>query len=641
MPSPTAAAGRTNPQAQAIKQKAEEVGIPQESENDFSRVDMGGKHPADYWFERFESCNREKKRIEIQMEAMEEKVTSAVIEQSQLMHDKHDLALACKKMGLRLKETNEKACAALEKLGHDLHELPVKYSNGDECKGEDEAEADKKNSAAYISDSLIESAANSSRLIDYLTSEEFGQRSDDRGYKRSWEGVSRRITEEMRECFPSTSNTITGGVQKVVSSTVQGEEEHVQQEEKAQEEERRRKQEDLKIRLAALAQIIIAFGEYVPAKERTYLPPLIKHIRQQAPGSELVPLDAFSMSLSEEKSYTRKEQPCEQERLREILGIEPPSSVHELRELLREERSKTSQLQSRLDLTKHQYELVHTKYIGAEARLTDSMAREEATLAKFTSLSESIQNMAHTNMHNCNNVEAKTADAKADSAPSDVHVPAPPKSTGLTTSDIKDLVDKLALMTSEVEQAHKRTSDAEKRTEELLAKERKLREEDVPELKLKLEKKKQKIQDLCAKLVELEELSKTYYADLQTALHNQNRADSQLTTLQKQLEEEKEKIETAQHAGNATAKHITEQLQFKLQDEISRNKHMEKAVADAQADLADQQSENVKLANMNKVLTNQVARLRDIETERDNDITALRHRNERLESERALLRSTR
>ena len=61
---------------------------------------------------------------------------------------------------------------------------------------------------------------------------------------------------------------------------------------------------------------------------------------------------------------------------------------------------------------------------------------------------------------------------------------------------------------------------------------------------------------------------------------------------------------------------------------------MEKAVADAQADLADQQSENVKLANMNKVLTNQVARLRDIETERDNDITALRHRNERLESER-------
>ena len=103
------------------------------------------------------------------------------------------------------------------------------------------------------------------------------------------------------------------------------------------------------------------------------------------------------------------------------------------------------------------------------------MAREEATLAKFTSLSESIQNMAHTNMHNCNNVEAKTADAKSDSAPSDVHVPAPPKSTGLTTSDIKDLVDKLALMTSEVEQAHKRTSDAEKRTEELLAKERKLR----------------------------------------------------------------------------------------------------------------------------------------------------------------------
>ena len=93
------------------------------------------------------------------------------------------------------------------------------------------------------------------------------------------------------------------------------------------------------------------------------------------------------------------------------------------------------------------------------------------------------------------------------------------------------------------------------------------------------------------------------------------------------------KRDTAQHAGNATAKHITEQLQLKLQDEMSRNKHMEKTVADAQAELADQKDDNSKLANMNKVLNNQVARLREIEQKSNNDITALRERNDRLENE--------
>ncbi len=635
VPSPNAAAGGRHEQAQVVTQKAaEEAGLPQEPENDFSRVDMGGKHPADYWFERFESCNREKRRVEIQMEAMEGKVTSAVIEQSELMHDKHDLALACKKMSVCLSEANEKACAALESRGHDRSDLPLTESNGGENKGEDVKDEEKKSGTVHISDRLAESAAASTRLIAYLASERYDQCSDDRGYKRSWEGVSKRITEEMRDCFPSTGNSIASGVRKMVGLVMQGEE-HVMQEEKAVEEDRSRRREDLKTRLAALAQIIIAFGEYVPAQDRTYLPPLIKHIRQQAPGSELVPLDAFATSISKDKKYTGEETSLqEQEALRETLGIEPPSSIHELRKLLQQERDKASQLQSRLDLTKHQYELVHTKLVGAEARLTDSMAREEATLARFNSLSDSLQKMAHNNTSNGNGGGAKATDVKGEPIAEDTDVPAPPKSTGLTTADLKDLVDKLALMTSEVEHANKRTRDAERRIEELLAKESRLREQDLPELKVKLERKKQKNQDLCAKLVELETLSKAYYADLQTALHHQNRAESQLTKVQEQLEREREKRETAQHAGNATAKHITEQLQSKLQDEMSRNKHMEKTVADAQAELADQKDDNTKLANMNKVLTNQMARLREVGAERDGDITALRERNERLESER-------
>ena len=45
VPSPTNAQKQTRAQ----KVPAQE-GLPQEPENDFSNVDMGGKHPADYWF---------------------------------------------------------------------------------------------------------------------------------------------------------------------------------------------------------------------------------------------------------------------------------------------------------------------------------------------------------------------------------------------------------------------------------------------------------------------------------------------------------------------------------------------------------------------------------------------------------------
>ena len=85
--------------------------------------------------------------------------------------------------------------------------------------------------------------------------------SDDRGFIKTWEGVSKRLTEEMMACFPSST---------------------------ADAETRQRTVEDLKLRLEALSQIICAFGEYLPHTERSYLPPLLKHIRQQAPGSTMV-----------------------------------------------------------------------------------------------------------------------------------------------------------------------------------------------------------------------------------------------------------------------------------------------------------------------------------------------------------------
>ena len=149
---------------------------------------------------------------------------------------------------------------------------------------------------------------------------------------------------------------------------------------------------DLKGRLHALAQIIVAFGEYVFAQERTYLSALIKHIRQLAPGSELVPLDALPRAwggtLVCRRNGVGRGRVAGRRRRCETLGIEPPSSIAQLRQDLHDEREKNADYQ-RLEVTKHQYELVHAKFMGVEARLTDSMAREEAFDAKFAALSES------------------------------------------------------------------------------------------------------------------------------------------------------------------------------------------------------------------------------------------------------------
>lgn len=601
--------------------KEQQEGLPNQTQNDFSHIDFEGKHPTDYWFDKFEFVNRERKRMEIAMESMEAKVTSAVIEQSELMHDKHDLALACKQMAAALKEANECAVSMLERKGHDRSELPsIAFEDDDNDENNEKKEKEKGKTEA-LSDALIENATAAARLMKFLSDDTFtAEFADDKGYKRSWEGVSKRITEEMRACFPSASDKENGS---------SGSDEKLQ---------------DLKARLQALAQIIVAFGEYVPAQERTYLSALIKHIRQLAPGSELVPLDAFATSmgkdagLSSDWSRKRASEGGEEEKVRDSLSLEPPSSIAQLRRDLHDEREKSADLTKRLDITKHQYELVHAKYMGVEARLTDSMVREETFNTKFAALSESFEKMAASAAPP---VPAATDSNSSRSSSGGGANGATSGGTGLTTDDIKDLVDKLGVMTSEVDRANKRAVEAESRIETIMTEERRLREVELPALRVKLEKKKTKNQDLCTKLVEIETVSKSYYGDLQDSMKEQTRLEGVVGVLEKKLDKSSEKPASASTggagAGGVHLKQVNEQLQLKLQDEMSRTKHMERTVADAHGELAEQKQDNVKFKNMNSALESQIVRHRETEKDQKKEIEMLISRNDRLEDERTSL----
>ena len=154
-----------------------------------------------------------------------------------------------------------------------------------------------------------------------------------------------------------------------------------------------------------------------------------------------------------------------------------------------------------------------------------------------------------------------------------------------------------------------RAVEAEGRTEKILAEERRLRGE-IPALRVKLEKKKTKNQDLCAKLVELETVSKSYYSDLQVSTKQQTRLEGLVRELERKLETTAEKAASAAATSAGAGGHLKqahEQLQLKLQDEMSRTKHMEKTVAEAQGELGEQKQENVKLSNMNAALESQLA----------------------------------
>ena len=124
-------------------------------------------------------------------------------------------------------------------------------------------------------------------------------------------------------------------------------------------------------------------------------------------------------------------------------------------------------------------------------------------------------------------------------------------STNITAADVTQLMDKLSTMTAEVDLSNKRAVEAERRVSDLAKDKTQLTDEQIPMLKLKLERKKEKNKALCSKLVELEQVGKEYYAELQVSLNQNSTYEAQCSDLRVRLERA-EKEKDSRIAGQST-----------------------------------------------------------------------------------------
>ena len=147
-------------------------------------------------------------------------------------------------------------------------------------------------------------------------------------------------------------------------------------------QEKQRLAIDLNTRLEALASIIVAFGEYVPAAQRTYLPSLLKHIREQAPGNTLVPLELLVQSMqdagisSSSIRFPAGKHPLEatvgsggvptlEAEVIDKLVLPTPSNVHALRAQLGHANQEVLLLKERLREEQRTVEVISARYAAA------------------------------------------------------------------------------------------------------------------------------------------------------------------------------------------------------------------------------------------------------------------------------------
>jgi len=460
-------------------------------------ADMEGVPASDYWHEKYAHASREILRLTSSIELIEQQLVASVDKESRVLAARYAETQVVRQAQQTLQQSISKAKALLKARGVDAP-VPASGANG-------------------VAD-IGSVSQDASAILHVLSDDKALANADERGYARSWEGVSLRLTEEMQACFPSSGLELQDQTQ----------------------EDKERLQRDLSNRLEALAGIIVAFGEYVPAANRTYMPPLLKHIRQQAPGSTLVPLELFVQTLHDlgmshtAIQFPKGKHPLEggggggslEARVLEKLALEPPSNVAALRSQLDKARADVSTLQERLREEERAVEVISTKYAAAEGRVADGRVREEALLNKFTQLSRSLEAL-----HRENDPEAQVSAGKM-----------------INVKDVGGLLDKLSGMQAEVATAEKRQYDAERRCEALLAECNTLKEVQLPALKLKCERKKSKNKDMAAKMVDLEAVSRSYYAELQVSLSANARYESDCSDLRvrmSQLERDRDTRDNA------------------------------------------------------------------------------------------------
>ena len=482
-------------------------------------AELVGLPATDYWHKKYENAQRELTRVNYAMENIETQLAVYVERESQMIAEKQCVLQQTKKCSQNLQAAIKKAHAFLTFRGV---EAPVSSSDQAILNNPDGGIAALSNEACTF--------------LSAFSDEQVFAKRDERGYQRSWEGVSLRLKDEMQACFPSVAL------------------------DKQTPEERERLLNDLRFRLDALAGIIVAFGEYLPSSQRSYMRLLLKHIRQQAPGNTLVPLETVLQTLNESGMssnivrFADGEHPLERAPgdvyapMLERLALEPPSSMASMRAQLDTLKADKISLYEKLAEEKRAVEVITAKYVSSQRQVEDSSFREEALLNKFTELSS--------------NLEALRMQQEP-SAQIAIGMAVPVK-------DVNGLLDRLGSMTSEIHSVERRAADAERRCEVLLTECNHLRNTQLPALKLKSERKKMKIRDIGAKMVEMESVSRGYYSELQASLSANARYESECSDLRvriSRLEKERDMrdsgatlVTASQHSTTIATALMREQL---------------------------------------------------------------------------------
>jgi len=474
----------------------------EKEEEEEEKVDL--EKPENYWHRQYEMMHEEKNRIDALNKKVEIVLQQSVMEQSKLHDEKHRLEKKAEDCSKQLREKCEKVINFLEEKGYS-HLNPLKNFKANDY-------------------NLITAVAENNKIIETLISA-VQSNPDDKGYFKSWEGLSNRLTTEMHNCFQYDSRGKHTGTDI----------------------------EELKARVEMLVQIVATFGEYVAPEARNgYIHTLVKHIALNANGSTMVPLEMILEQLPTE--YRSKID----ERKEKYVTVEPPSVVSSLRAELENQKNIVLQLQSKLDKNSHEYELLNRDHKNGQARLEHYKNLEEGFLNKFQQLTTSMNELR----------DAQKVGLIESNA-------------NITAQDVVALQEEMASMVDELNLANKRAAEAERRNEDMLAREKEIIN-DVKTLEAnltrKLEKKTTKCHDLASKCHELERITKEMYNELQTALGISARLDSENSALRLQLD-------LAKGGENAV-----EKLKFLLEDETNRSKGLEQVLAGIREDIKEANS---------------------------------------------------
>ena len=442
-------------------------------------AELEGLQVSDYWHQKYELASRDMKRMGMQMELMEVKLGEAVNSESRMMSEKHELVQNSRQCSQQLRSAVRDAQAFLATKGISVSTSEI--------------------SSSTDPNSLVAASNEATFQLNSMCDEKMSSR-DDRGFSRSWEGVSIRLTEEMNACFPSSS---------LVDIDSAGKDQMLN---------------DLQQRLEALTQVITTFGEYLPHDRRSYIQPFLKHIRQHAPGSTMVPLEALTQTLSElgveerstamripEGLHPLSKNSSAESKVLGRLALEPPSSVAALRselDILRTERDSFSE---RFQEEQRQLHLITAKFDASELKADEARVREEAMMNRFMTLSKSLDGLRDAQLT--------------------------PSTNGMvSTGEVTSLVERLANANSEASSANHRAFKVEKQLEGILKENKNMRETQIPALKLKCDRKKVKNKEMIMKMIELESISRSYYSTLQTSLASNAKLESEVAELHERVQ---------------------------------------------------------------------------------------------------------